>query len=97
LNRYYYQVDPADATSNRPAYDADAGYAGTRFRSSIYHRDRSKLISFYAVYDNVQGAVFQNSPLVQQDGGLTIGFVVTWFLLQSKDLVEVRQWEWNTE
>jgi outer membrane scaffolding protein for murein synthesis (MipA/OmpV family) len=97
LHRYYYQVDPADATATRPAYDADAGYGGTRFRTSVYHRDRNKLISFYAVYDNVQGAVFEDSPLVERDGGFTVGFVVTWFLLQSDELVEVKQWEWNTE
>jgi len=97
LNRYYYQVDPADATATRPAYDAEAGFAGTRFRTSVYHRDRNKLISFYAVYDNVQGAVFHDSPLVERDGGFTVGFVVTWFLLQSDELVEVKQWEWNTE
>jgi outer membrane scaffolding protein for murein synthesis (MipA/OmpV family) len=97
LNRYYYQVDPPDATPTRPAYDADAGFAGTRFRTSVYHRDRNKLISFYAVYDDVQGAVFDDSPLVEQNGGFTVGFVVTWFLLQSDDLVEVKQWEWNTE
>ncbi|MEA3644226.1 MAG: hypothetical protein VBE63_30520, partial [Lamprobacter sp.] len=67
------------------------------FRTSVYHRDRKKLISFYAVYDNVNGAVFEDSPLVQQSGGFTFGFVVTWFLFQSNDLVEVKQWEWNTE
>jgi outer membrane scaffolding protein for murein synthesis (MipA/OmpV family) len=97
LHRYFYQVDPADATATRPAYDADAGYGGTRFRTSVYHRDRNKLISFYAVYDNVQGSVFEDSPLVERDGGFTVGFVVTWFLLQSDELVEVKQWEWNTE
>lgn len=97
LHRYYYQVDPVDATATRPAYQADAGYGGTRFRTSVYHRDRKKLISFYAVYDNVNGAVFEDSPLVEQSGGFTVGFVVTWFLFQSNDLVEVKQWEWNTE
>ncbi|MGB5835400.1 MAG: MipA/OmpV family protein [Thiohalocapsa sp.] len=97
LNRYYYQVDPADATATRPAYVADAGYGGTRFRTSIYQRDRNKLLSFYAVYDNVQGAVYDDSPLVEQEGGFTVGFVVTWFLMQSKELVEVNQWEWKTD
>lgn len=95
LNRYFYQVDPTQVTPTRPAYAADAGYAGTRFRTSIYHRDRGKLISLYLVYDSVRGAVFEDSPLVERDGGFTVGFVVTWFLLQSKDLVEVNQWEWN--
>lgn len=95
LHRYYYQVDPADATAARPAYDAAAGFGGTRFRTSVYRRNPKQLVSFYAVYDNVSGAVFEDSPLVRRDGGFTVGFVVTWFLAQSNKLVEVRQWEWN--
>lgn len=97
LNRYYYQVDPADATARRPSYDAEAGFGGTRLRTSLYRRDRQKLISFYALYDNLQGAVFEDSPLVEQTSGWTVGFVVTWFVFQSKDLVEMKQWEWMTE
>jgi len=97
LHRYYYQVDPADATATRPAYDADAGFGGTRFRTSIYRRDPKKLISVYAVYDDVSGAVFEDSPLVRRLGGFTVGFVVTWFLVQSDEQVEVRQWEWSND
>jgi outer membrane scaffolding protein for murein synthesis (MipA/OmpV family) len=97
LHRYYYQVDPVDATAWRPAYAAGAGFGGTRLRTSLYQRDRNRLVSLYAVYDNVNGAVFADSPLVEQQCGLTIGFVVTWFLFQSDELVKVNQWEWNTE
>lgn len=97
LHRYYYQVDPVDATDARPVYAAEAGFGGTRWRSSLYRRDPNKLISLYAVYDNVSGAVFEDSPLVRQRGGFTVGFVVTWFLLQSKQRVEVRQWEWSSD
>ena len=97
LNQYFYQVDPEYATPTRPAFDADAGYAGTRFRTSIYRRDRDKLISLYAVYDEVRGAVFHDSPLVERDGGLTLGFLLVWFPFQSGELVDVKQWEWNTE
>jgi outer membrane scaffolding protein for murein synthesis (MipA/OmpV family) len=97
LNRYYYQVDAADATPRRPAYAAEPGFGGTRLRTSLYRRDRKKLISLYALYDNLQGAVFEDSPLVEQTSGWTVGFVVTWFVFQSKDLVEVKQWEWMTE
>ena len=95
FNRYYYQVDPADATLQRPAYKADAGYGGTRFITALYRRDRDKLISFYAAYDDVADAVFYDSPLVKQRTGVTVGFLVTWFFFQSKDLVDVKQWEWS--
>lgn len=96
LNRYFYEVSPTDATLTRPAYRPDAGFAGTRLRTNLYHRDRDKLISLYAVYDNVDGAVFQDSPLVKRDGGLTFGFLVTWFFFQSKEMVDVKQWEWDS-
>jgi outer membrane protein len=97
FHRYYYQVDSADATPQRPAYDAEGGYGGTRFITNLYRRDRDKLVSLYAAYDNVQDAVFYDSPLVEQRSGFTVGFLVTWFLFQSKELVEVKQWEWDTE
>lgn len=95
FHRYYYQVDPKDATPTRPAYEADGGYGGTRFITSLYHRDHNKLISFYAMYDSIKDAEFSDSPLVEQDSGVTVGFLITWFLFQSKDLVDVKQWEWT--
>ncbi|AFL74193.1 MipA/OmpV family protein [Thiocystis violascens] len=97
LHRYYYQVDPVDATAWRPAYDAGAGFGGSRLRTSLYRRDRNRLISLYAVYDHLGGAVFEDSPLVERQGGLTLGFVVIWFPFQSNDVVKVNQWEWTTE
>jgi MipA family protein len=96
LHKYYYEVAPVDATSWRPAYDADAGYGGWRLQSNLYRRDPKKLISFYALYDDVRNASFADSPLVRRDGGFTVGVLVTWFFIQSDDLVEVKQWEWET-
>lgn len=97
LNQYFYEVEPEYATPSRPAYSADGGFSGTRLRTSIYHRDRNKMISLYAVYDDLQGAVFNDSPLVKQEGGFTLGFLLVWFPFQSGDMVEVKQWEWNNE
>jgi outer membrane scaffolding protein for murein synthesis (MipA/OmpV family) len=95
FHRYYYQVDPVDATPERPVYEAGAGYGGLRFITTLYHRDRDKLISVFAAYDDVKDAVFFDSPLVERRSGITVGFLVTWFLFQSEDLVEVKQWEWG--
>lgn len=97
LHDYYYEVSPRDATSYRPAYRAEAGYGGWRLQTNLYRRDPKKLISFYALYDDVRGATFSDSPLVRSDGGFTFGFLVTWFFIQSKDLVEVQQWEWQSD
>ncbi len=92
---YYYQVDPEFATPTRPAYDAKGGFNGSRLISTFYHRDEKKFLSFYALYDNVNGAEFEDSPLVTSSGGLTAGFVVSWFLVKSRQRVEVDNWEWK--
>jgi len=96
LHRYYYEVDPIDATSWRPAYKASAGYGGWRLQTNLYRRDPKKLVSVYALYDDVRDATFADSPLVRSNGGFTVGVLVTWFFIQSKDLVEVKQWEWDS-
>ncbi|MBB1125155.1 MipA/OmpV family protein [Thiospirillum jenense] len=93
LHRYYYQVNSEDATDWRPVYTATAGFAGTRLRTSLYHRQRNQLFSLYAVYDDVSHAVFADSPLVKQHTGLTIGFIMTWFLWQSQETVAIKRWE----
>ena len=92
---YYYQVDPEFATPTRPAYDAQGGFNGSRLISTFYHRDEKKFLSFYALYDNVSGAEIADSPLVTSSGGLTAGFVASWFLVKSRQRVEVDNWEWR--
>jgi outer membrane scaffolding protein for murein synthesis (MipA/OmpV family) len=90
---YYYQVLPEYSTEGRPEYDANGGYGGTRFIATFHRRDPKKLISIYALYDGVNNAVFEDSPLVESTGGVTVGFVVAWFVSQSRSLVEVKNWE----
>lgn len=92
---YYYQVDPEYATPERPAYDAGAGFSGSRLVGTFYKRDKKKLISFYAVYDDVSDATFEDSPLVKQNGGLTAGFLISWSILKSRETVDVENWEWK--
>lgn len=91
---YYYQVAPNEAILGRSTYDAQGGYGGGRAIASLYKRDRNMLLSFYAVYDWLAGAEFEDSPLVRQKTGLTAGFVVSWFPFQSKHLVEVPDSRW---
>jgi outer membrane protein len=93
-NSYFYQVPPEDAIPGRPAYDADAGYGGLRLLGNLYHRQGNFLVSFYAVFDSVKGAVFHDSPLVQRDTGLTVGFLLSWFLVRSHQMVETTGFDW---
>lgn len=88
---YFYSVDDAFVTPTRPAFDADGGYGGTRFIVTMRGRTRKTWISLFARYDRVDYAIFNDSPLVVKDGGLTAGFIVTWFIAQSKKFVEITE------
>lgn len=91
---YFYQVDAAEATPGRPAYDASSGYAGGRLMATLYRREPRRLWSFYLLYDSVRGAVFDDSPLVESEGGFTVGFLVAWFPFRSSQSVERGGWDW---
>lgn len=88
---YFYGVDDTFVTPTRPAYDAEGGYGGTRFIATMQGRTRKTWISLFARYDRVDNAVFNDSPLVVRNGGLTAGFILTWFVAQSKKIVEVTE------
>lgn len=89
LHDYFYGVDPVFETPDRPAFDADSGYAGTRFTLSAQGRTRSNWIGAFIRYDNVSGAAFDDSPLVRQTGNFSAGIVVGWFIARSKTMVKV--------
>ena len=75
---YYYGVDPAFATSNRPAFDAGQGYGGL-FIDAIANWRTDNLIYFAFVrYLNLSGASFENSPLVEQNNYFFVGAGLTW-------------------
>lgn len=75
---YYYSVDPAFATSGRPAYDAKAGYGGL-FVDAIANWRTDNLIYFaFMRYQNLDRAEFINSPLVEQKGYAFVGVGLTW-------------------
>ncbi len=87
LHEFYYQVDPEFATPTRPAYDATGGYGGTRFIATLVSRTDKSWISIFARYDRFDGAVFEDSPLVERSDGLTVGFIYSRFVARSKKTV----------
>ena len=84
LHNFYYQVNPEFATATRPAYDADAGFGGTRFIATLISRTRKSWLSLFARYDRLDGATFEDSPLVERSDGLTLGFVYSRIIARSK-------------
>ena len=80
---YYYEVAPAFATSTRPAYDARAGYSGSRMTLSLSRRFPKFWVGAFARYDNLSGAVFEDSPLVKRKDSFMAGVGIAWILAQA--------------
>lgn len=77
-NDYYYAVEPAFVTSERAGFDPAGGYAGL-FVDAIANWRTNDLIYFaFLRYQNLSGAEFYNSPLVEQKDYFFIGAGITW-------------------
>ncbi len=86
-HNYYYGVEPEFATSQRPAYRAESGYAGARATGALSRRFRKMWFGAFARWDSVSEAVFESSPLIRQQDTFTAGFAVTWVLRESRQTV----------
>jgi outer membrane scaffolding protein for murein synthesis (MipA/OmpV family) len=81
----FYRVTPAEATSARPAYNAQSGLISKRasfFASRMIAHD----VRFfgYLRFDSVEGAANHCSPLVQRDNGWTAAIGLVWTLKHSE-------------
>jgi MipA family protein len=87
---YFYNVEPQYATATRPAYTASGGYAGTQYIFAFNRRAPSgDWVGGFMKWDNLNGAVFADSPLVTSKHYFTIGFAMTWTFDKSDKMVEV--------
>jgi outer membrane scaffolding protein for murein synthesis (MipA/OmpV family) len=84
---YYYDVAPAFATPARPAYSAGSGYAGANLAAGLDGRWGRWRWSVYGAYENLDGTVFANSPLVESKNDFSVGFTIGWVFWQSKRTV----------
>jgi outer membrane protein len=85
---YFYSVASRFATPERPVYDADGGYSGMHVLASLSKRFPGYWVGAYVRIDNLQGAAFDDSPLVQQDYSLSAGIGIAWLIRKSKRMVE---------
>jgi len=83
LHQYYYGVEQAFTTPNRTSFDASSGYSGL-FIDYIANWRTENLI-FFAVlrYQNLTGASFEDSPLVEQNDYLLFGAGMTWIFARN--------------
>jgi outer membrane protein len=87
INRYFYQVDPAFATPQRPAYRAKGGLmllrAGVSGSLELY---RDLRLYGFLRYDSYASAANRISPLMQKGSGASAGIGFAWTLGRSKTL-----------
>jgi MipA family protein len=86
----YYQVDAAYVRPDRPAYQARGGYAGWQTIASTSKRFGHTWFGAFARLENLNGAVYADSPMVKRNSALTVGFGVSWVLATSETLVDSR-------
>jgi len=75
---YFYEVRPEFVTSERSAYEAEQGYSGSRITFSVSRNTKKYLIGAFARYDNLDQAVFDDSPLVETTDYFAFGFFFGW-------------------
>lgn len=91
LHGYFYDVAPADATAERPAYRARAGGAGWQATLGASRRFDSIWFGAFVRADSVRGAAFAASPLVRRRDNVMAGFGVSWvFAASERRVSEVR-------
>ncbi len=82
---YFYTVGPQDVTATRSAYQATGGYSGSRVTLSLAVNSKKWFVGGFARYDNLQGAVFDDSPLVETRRYLALGVAVSRIFMQSTE------------
>ena len=87
-NTYFYTVEPAYATATRPAYSAGGGYSGSTLTVGLSKAYKQFIFNAFVSADFLQGAVFEDSPLVKTKTSVMSGFSVSWIFFKSAKTVD---------
>ncbi len=79
---YYYGVDAREALVKRSPYTAEGGFAGIDTQMSLSRRTRHAWYGVFLRNHWLDGAVMEDSPLIDDKSTWTAGFGVAWLLLQ---------------
>ncbi len=86
----FYAVDAPFVTENRAPFKSDSGFAGYRFLATFTSKTRKRIVSWFLRTSNLSGSVFENSPLVETNSEITVGFIYSVLLFKSKSMVVVQ-------
>jgi outer membrane scaffolding protein for murein synthesis (MipA/OmpV family) len=87
-HNYFYEVEPQYAMLSRRAYTPDGGYSGSAFTLGVGKDYKQFKFQAFASIDFLQGAVFEESPLVKRKMSWMGGFSITWVFMKSEKTVE---------
>jgi outer membrane scaffolding protein for murein synthesis (MipA/OmpV family) len=86
-HEYFYGVPAANATPQRPAYQASGGYSGMVFLTGLTRRFDKVWVGGYVRYDWLGGAAFEDSPLLRREGYLAAGIAIAYVFAESSTKV----------
>jgi len=84
----YYSVDEQFVTPSRSEYQADGGLSSYRFLLTFTSKSPRRITSWFLRAENLSGSVIEDSPLVETDNSLTVGFIYSFTVFKSKRMVE---------
>lgn len=90
-HEYFYEVQPSYATLSRPAYAAGGGYSGSTLTIGMSKSYRQFIFHAFISADFLQGACFEDSPLVKRETSVMSGFNVSWIFSKSERMVNVER------
>ena len=80
---YYYGVEPAFATSDRPSYQPASGYAGSYVSMAISQHWGSWKWSAYTRVKWLKGSKFETSPLIETNQEKQFGLLISYTFARS--------------
>lgn len=91
FNGHFYDVSAADALPDRPAYRARGGFGGVQAIAALSRRSGPLWTGAFVKYDDLHGAVFEDSPLVRQRSHWSAGIALTWIFAASSRTVNAAE------
>ncbi len=90
-NAYFYDVSEAETLPDRAPYRSKGGYGGCSLSAFLVRTLTPDLsVSLYGRWDNVDGAVYEDSPLVKRENNAVIGLAASWRIAASSRYVTRR-------
>ena len=88
---YYYSVESQYANAERHAYSADGGYSGSTMTIGLSKSYKQFIFNAFVSADFLQGASFEDSPLVKRETSIMSGCSVSWIFLKSEKMVNAEK------